>query len=502
MRGYFTEGFDPEGAGIEGDALRQLRDAHPHLPRATPSRRAGHPEPFGAGGLPGQQRWFAHEVLPGGGAVNPLNDARYYEINPTFTTWQSSFGADPQLSRWLFDEMTRKIPGDEPQPRRAARHPALVRAVRPRLRPGHPLPAGRGLRGPRPRPRPQRLGTRTTCWPASTCARPTGARACTRTTTSARSPSTATAPSSSPTAATPTGSTRPWPATPTLPATSECEGHNLVVADGRSQDFFGKGDLVGFATTASVGRPGHRRPRGGRPPPGLADPTSRPGPTASSSTCGPGPGRPTTWWWPTASRRAAGRTPTPRTCTPTGATTATVAGGDPGSVRIDSGEVPGVGLDVDVHAAAPIATGIGIVHPRRRPGLGPARPGRPQGQRPHRDHLDGPGLRGHRRAGPHRRRRDQPAGAPPACHRRHRRRGRRGPRHHRHHPAGHRRRHHGVGPRHPHRRPVRCRCAADGDAVDATWPWPRAPTWTSTACASSPWTVVGRRWPPTASGST
>lgn len=108
-RAYFHEGFDPDGAGYEGVLYGNYGMRVPtFLNHAL--RRAGHSGIDAIGGVDHHQEWVAYEVLPGGGAVNPINDARYHEFNPYFTAWSSSFGDTASLSRWIFDEVTRKGP--------------------------------------------------------------------------------------------------------------------------------------------------------------------------------------------------------------------------------------------------------------------------------------------------------------------------------------------------------------------------------------------------------
>ena len=73
--------------------LRQLRASDPDtvLRRARAGRAANplrHPRPP-------QHEWFAYEVLPGGGALNPLNDARYYELNEVHLTWATALRPEP-----------------------------------------------------------------------------------------------------------------------------------------------------------------------------------------------------------------------------------------------------------------------------------------------------------------------------------------------------------------------------------------------------------------------
>jgi hypothetical protein len=360
VRGYFTEGFDPEGAGIEGVLYGNYGLRIPTF-FGHALRRAGHDGLFEAGGLPGHEPWFAYEVLPGGGAVNPLNDARYYEINPTFSTWQSTYGADPELSRWLFDNMVRKVPGDQPGIGELLATLLWYQPSDPAFDPADVLPLAEDY--PSLGLVHVRSGWAADDLMASFLVRQTdwgegvhqnhdvgqvtlysdGAKLITDSRYANWLEKT-------------TGFD------PQAAASSESAAHNLVLADGRSQDFFGKGDLVGFATTASVGHPGSvdlaaadarlawlvSQPERAdryflhvRSAPGTPDYVV----VADRFTQGGGSHTYTSYLHTDWRNEAV------------------VDPGDPGSVRIASGEVPGVGLDVDVHAATPITTAIGSFTP-------------------------------------------------------------------------------------------------------------------------------------------
>jgi hypothetical protein len=360
VRGYFHEGFDPEGAGIEGILYGNYGMRIPtYLGHAL--SRAGHDDPFASGGLPGHQPWFAYEVLPGGGAVNPLNDARYYEINPTFTTWQSTHGAQPELSRWLFDNLTRKVPGQTRSVGEVVPTLLWYEPSDPAFDPADALPlaeeyAELGLVHVRSgwavddlmasflvRQKDWGEGVHQNHDVGQVTLYSRGAKLI----TDSRYGNWLEKTTAGNTAAA---------------ATSESQAHNLVVADGRTQDFFGKGDLVGFASTAEVGAPGavdiaaadarlawlvdqpERADRyflHVRAQPGTPDYVV----VADRFTQGDGDHTYTSYLhtdW---------------------RNDATVDPSDPGTVRIASGEVPGVGLDVDIHAAAPISTRIGSFTP-------------------------------------------------------------------------------------------------------------------------------------------
>ncbi len=360
VRGYFHDGFDREGAGIEGVLYGNYGMRIPtFLGHAL--GRAGHGELFDVGGLPGHEPWYAYEVLPGGGAVNPLNDARYYEINPTFTTWQSTFGKDAALSRWLFDNMTRKVPSTGPNVGEVLATLLWAEPSDPDFDPADVLPlaedyADLGLVH-------VRSGWDTDDLMASFLVRQTdwgesvhqnhdvgqvtlysdGAKLI----TDSRYAN--------------------WLSQVTAldlqaAATSESAAHNLVLADGRTQDFFGKGDLVAFASTAEVGQPGAVD---------LAVADTRLAWLLDQPERAEryflhvraGPGTPDYVVVADRFRQGGGERSYTSYLHTDWRNDAHVDPSDPGSVRIDSGEVPGIGLDVDVHAAAPIMTRIGSFTP-------------------------------------------------------------------------------------------------------------------------------------------
>ena len=251
-RAYFHEGFDTEGAGIEGVLYGNYGMRVPtilnHALRRAGHTNSGNPGIDRVGGIDKHQEWVAYEVLPGGGAVNPINDARYYEFNPSFTTWSTTYGDTPELSRWIFDEVVLK----HPAPRVGELIPTLLwyEPSQPGFDPAQMLPLakvfpGRGLVHVRSgwdegdlmasfEARQNDWGegvhqnqdvnsfvlyandarlvvdSRYGNWLAQTAA---GDREAAR--------------------------------------TSETEAHNYLVADGRSQDFLGKGDLQHFASTSS-----------------------------------------------------------------------------------------------------------------------------------------------------------------------------------------------------------------------------------------------------------
>ncbi|MEX0874062.1 MAG: DUF4962 domain-containing protein [Actinomycetota bacterium] len=105
---YFQEGFDETGAGYEGVLYGNYGMRIPTYFSAA-VERSGLPNPLHHPKIRRHTRWVAYEVLPGGGAVNPLNDARYYELNPTQMLWASSRGADPDLAGWIWHNVTDRI---------------------------------------------------------------------------------------------------------------------------------------------------------------------------------------------------------------------------------------------------------------------------------------------------------------------------------------------------------------------------------------------------------
>jgi hypothetical protein len=247
VRGYFHAGFDPEGSGIEGVLYANYgMRITTYLLHAL--ERVGFDGLRQEGGIPRHQHGFAYEVLPGGGAVNPLNDARYYEINPTFTTWSIAHGDYPELSAWLFDNMYALVPGEQ---RQVGGLPTLLwyRPSDPAFDPSDMLPLAQGFVERRGLVH-VRTGWGADDFMASFEARQTdwgqgvhqnqdigqftlyegGAKLIV--------------------------DSRYANWLEKMVAldfeamrSSESEAHNLVVADGRSQDFWARGTLTGFATT-------------------------------------------------------------------------------------------------------------------------------------------------------------------------------------------------------------------------------------------------------------
>ena len=301
-------------------------------------------------------------MLPGGGAVNPVNDARYYEINPTYTTWAIANGRNSALSRWLFDSFVLRVPGGGAKVGELIPTLLWYAPSDPAFDPSQQLPlaedfADRGLVH-------VRSGWGADDLMASFEARQTdwgeavhlnqdvgqftlysdGAKlvvdsryANWLSKMAARDPEAA--------------------------RSSESEAHNVVVPDGRSQAFHGKGDLVAFATTASVGHAGsvdvaladarlawlvnqptradrvflHVRATPGTPDYiVVADRFAAAGGGAHSYTS----------YLHTDWRNAV-----------------TVAADDPGSVQVASGELDGVTLAIDVNASLPIVTNVGSFTP-------------------------------------------------------------------------------------------------------------------------------------------
>lgn len=360
VRGYFHEGFDPEGAGIEGVLYGNYGMRIPtYLGHAL--ARAGQRGFLAVDGLARHQAWLAGEVLPGGGAVNPMNDARYYEINPAFLTWSIAYGPDPALSSWLFDNLVLKVPGTgrnlgeliptllwyepsdpafdpEQHLRLAEDYAELGRVV---VRSGwgeddllaafeaRQTDWGEGVH------QNQDVGQFTLYSDGAKLVTDSRYANWLRETVAGDAEAA---------------------------RTSESEAHNLVVADGRGQDFWGKGDLVGFATTAAVGRPGSvdvaaadARLAWLLDQPARADRyflyvRAQPGTpdyvVVADRFAQGGAQHAYTSYLHTDWRNAVAVDPA-----------------DAGSVRVESGEVPGVGLDVDIHSAVPITTSVGSFTP-------------------------------------------------------------------------------------------------------------------------------------------
>lgn len=109
VRSYFVEGFDRNGAGLEGVLYGNYGLRIPTF-FSHAHERAGGENFLGMDEVSRQQEWVAYEVLPGGGAVNPLNDARYYEVNPVHLTWATGHGRDPDLAGWIWEQLYRTEP--------------------------------------------------------------------------------------------------------------------------------------------------------------------------------------------------------------------------------------------------------------------------------------------------------------------------------------------------------------------------------------------------------
>ena len=247
-RGYFHEGFDRDGAGIEGVLYGNYGMRVPtFLNHAL--IRAGHPGIDHVAGIDQHQEWVAYEVLPGGGAVNPINDARYHEFNPNFTLWSSTHGDTPELSRWINDEVGRKQPGNGVD----TSIPTILwyQPSDPSFDPGSMLPLAKAFRdrglvhvrsGWGPSDLMSSFEARQADWGEavhqnqdvnSFVLYADGARLV----VDSRYAN--------------------WLAKTTsgnaeAARTSETEAHNYLTADGRSQDFFGKGELRSFRSVAGL----------------------------------------------------------------------------------------------------------------------------------------------------------------------------------------------------------------------------------------------------------
>lgn len=100
LRSYGQSGFDAAGAGNEGVLYGNYGLHNPAI-FSHALERAGGPNPLREGNLAHHEEWFAYEVLPGGGALNPMNDARYEELDETYMSWASAHGANPSLAQWI-----------------------------------------------------------------------------------------------------------------------------------------------------------------------------------------------------------------------------------------------------------------------------------------------------------------------------------------------------------------------------------------------------------------
>lgn len=110
VRSYFHEGFDDTGASVEGILYGNYgMMVSTYLTHAL--RQAGHADLSTVGGVDRQQEWAIYELLPESGAVNPTNDARYLEFNEVFTLWSSTHGDTPDLSRWLTNQVMEQWQG-------------------------------------------------------------------------------------------------------------------------------------------------------------------------------------------------------------------------------------------------------------------------------------------------------------------------------------------------------------------------------------------------------
>lgn len=113
VRSYFHEGFDETGASVEGILYGNYgMMVSTYLMHAL--NQAGHDNDLSqVGGVDRHQEWAIYELLPEGGAVNPTNDSRYLEYNEVFTLWASTNGDTPELSRWLTNQVFERWQGGE-----------------------------------------------------------------------------------------------------------------------------------------------------------------------------------------------------------------------------------------------------------------------------------------------------------------------------------------------------------------------------------------------------
>ena len=251
VRSYAHEGFDETGAGSEGVLYGNYGLRIPSY-FAAARMRAGAPSPLADPNVRRQQEWVVYELLPGGGALNPLNDARYSELNETHLTWASTFGADPRLAVALVLDAWDAGRGEVGEPIATV---LWHRDVDPAFSPEATLPLakafpGRGLVHVRSGWAPEDLmlsfEARQRDWGEGVHQN--------------QDVNSFTLYADGGRLVTDSGYAN-WLekmiyANYEGAKSSTTPAHNYLVADGRSQDFHGKGRLRRFATTAIVGDPG------------------------------------------------------------------------------------------------------------------------------------------------------------------------------------------------------------------------------------------------------
>lgn len=256
VRSYFVEGFDRNGAGLEGILYGNYGLRIPTF-FSHAHERAGGANLLGMDEVSRQQDWVSYELLPGGGAVNPLNDARYYEVNPVHLTWATRHGRDPDLAGWIWEHFYPLKPSDSIYGDLGELLPTVLwhEPPEPGFSPDDVLPRARvfpdrGLvhvrRGWGADDLMASFESRHNDWGEgvhhnqdvnSFTLYAEGARLVVDSGYANWVSKMATGDRQG-------------------ARSSETEAHNAVVADGRSQDFHGKGHLRTAATTATVGQPG------------------------------------------------------------------------------------------------------------------------------------------------------------------------------------------------------------------------------------------------------
>ena len=239
-------------------------------------------------------------------AVNPLNDARYHDLNPVHLTWAIAATAPTPTSpagcaqhivaRQRDASPAASASRSRPSSGSTPPDPAFEPDAAPPARPGLPRAAASSTRAP--------AGMTATSWRRSRPARTCGARASTTTRTSTASPCTPTVPASSSTPATPTGSSamvadrvRGGP----LVHHRGAQLHPRRTAAARTSSPPAASRRA--VTTAAVGDPGAFDVAVGDARLGYLLAAARSGPTATSSTCAARTATRATCSWVTCSTR-------------------------------------------------------------------------------------------------------------------------------------------------------------------------------------------------------
>jgi heparinase II/III-like protein len=248
VESYAVDGFDPGGAALEGVVYGTFGLRLPTYFGAA-LERAGAANPLYLGGVPNVPRWMVDEALPGG-RFNALNDSRYGNLNTEYITWAATHGPYQDDATWVVEgHLPNSDRGDTdpfadalwfppagPTPDPSASTPTTdvfarrgLFNVRTGWAAGDLLASfeerqadfGEGVH------RQQDVGNFTLYANGARLAIDSGYANYLAEVTGLRST-----------------------------ATSSTQGHNAIVADGRSQDFLGKGALTAHATTAVLSDPG------------------------------------------------------------------------------------------------------------------------------------------------------------------------------------------------------------------------------------------------------